>query len=98
MLEVAVPAKVSFVSPESQFTPKQVETASEREKLMFRVKVRVPQELIIRYIDRVKTGVRGVAYVRLSMPPGEKASPWPEFLDKFPPGTAPTAVSQTDKN
>lgn len=95
VLDVAVPAKVSFVSPQSQFTPKQVETASEREKLMFRVKVRVPHELIVRYIDRVKTGVRGVAYIRLSMPPGEEASPWPEFLDKLPAGTTPTAVSQS---
>jgi hypothetical protein len=33
---------VSFVSPEAQFTPKQVETRSEREKLMFRVKIRIP--------------------------------------------------------
>lgn len=98
VLEVAVPAKVSFVSPESQFTPKQVETASEREKLMFRIKVRVPQELIIQYINRVKTGVRGVAYVRLSMPPGEEASPWPAFLDKLPPGIAPAQVSETATN
>jgi HlyD family secretion protein len=42
---VAVPAHVSFVSPEAQFTPKQVETPSEREKLMFRVKLQVPKEL-----------------------------------------------------
>ena len=40
--DFAVPAKVTFVSPKAQFTPKQVETADEREKLMFRVKVRVP--------------------------------------------------------
>ena len=37
---------VSFVSPEAQFTPKQVETKSEREKLMFRVKIRVPEETV----------------------------------------------------
>ena len=37
------PGYVSFVSPEAQFTPKQVETQSEREKLMFRVKIQVPQ-------------------------------------------------------
>ena len=40
--EYAAPANVSFVSPEAQFTPKQVETESEREKLMFRVKIQVP--------------------------------------------------------
>ena len=41
--ERAVAGYVSFVSPEAQFTPKQVETRSEREKLMFRVKIQVPQ-------------------------------------------------------
>ncbi|MEO0761726.1 MAG: D-alanyl-D-alanine carboxypeptidase, partial [Pseudomonadota bacterium] len=44
--DFAVPAKVSFVSPEAQFTPKQVETQDEREKLMFRIKVRVPSSLV----------------------------------------------------
>jgi HlyD family secretion protein len=92
ILDFAVPAKVSFVSPESQFTPKQVETQSEREKLMFRVKVRVPSELILKHIDRVKTGVRGVAYVRLSNTGSTSQPEWPEFLKKLPPGVNPTAV------
>ncbi|MBU2532891.1 MAG: HlyD family efflux transporter periplasmic adaptor subunit [Alphaproteobacteria bacterium] len=90
IVDFAVPAKVSFVSPESQFTPKQVETQSEREKLMFRVKVRVPSELILRHIDRVKTGIRGVAYVRLSNPGSAPPPEWPEFLQKLPPGAAET--------
>ncbi|HUS96239.1 MAG TPA: HlyD family efflux transporter periplasmic adaptor subunit, partial [Hyphomicrobiaceae bacterium] len=87
ILDFAVPATVSFVSPESQFTPKQVETHSEREKLMFRVKVRVPQKLILKHIDRVKTGVRGMAYVQVAVPgkPAGKTE-WPEFLQKLPPG------------
>jgi HlyD family secretion protein len=47
--EYVIPAKVTFVSPEAQFTPKEVETRTEREKLMFRVKVQVdPQLLAIR--------------------------------------------------
>ena len=84
IFDVAVPAKISFVSPRSQFTPKQVETPREREKLMFRVKVRVPQDLVLKYIDQVKTGIRGVAYVPL----GIDAKPeWPEFLQKLPPTT-----------
>ncbi len=87
ILDVAVPAKVSFVSPRSQFTPKQVETPSEREKLMFRVKVRVPQELVMTYIDQVKTGVRGVAYVPLGVDPEPQ---WPAFLQNLPPETAET--------
>ena len=36
---LAAAGYVSFVSPEAQFTPKQVETRSERSKLMFRVKI-----------------------------------------------------------
>ena len=74
----AIPAYVSFVSPEAQFTPKQVETANEREKLMFRVKVRLPEELVRAYIEQVKTGLRGVAYIRLA---GAEDVPWPvEFV------------------
>ena len=40
--QYVVPASVSFVATEAQFTPKYVETQSEREKLMFRVKVQLP--------------------------------------------------------
>ncbi len=94
ILDFAIPATVSFVSPESQFTPKQVETPSEREKLMFRVKVRVPQELVLNHIDEVKTGVRGVAYIRLTALPGEEPSPWPEFLQQLPPDVEPAAVNR----
>lgn len=94
ILDFAIPAKVSFVSPESQFTPKQVETQSEREKLMFRVKVRVPSELVLNNIERVKTGVRGIAYVRLSRVNGE-ASEWPAMLKKLPPEYVPAATSSS---
>lgn len=93
ILDFAIPATVSFVSPESQFTPKQVETPSERDKLMFRVKVRIPQELVIDHIDKVKTGVRGVAYIRLSPLSGEEPSPWPDFLQQLPPDYEPTTVN-----
>jgi HlyD family secretion protein len=70
-----IPATVSFVSPTAQFTPKEVETRSEREKLMFRVKVRIDPELLRPYAERVKTGLPGVAYVRL-----DPNTPWPEHL------------------
>lgn len=76
--DFAVPAKVSFVSPEAQFTPKQVETRSERDKLMFRVKLRIPTSLIERHIEQVKTGARGVGYVRLDPNPPD----WPANLQK----------------
>jgi HlyD family secretion protein len=32
---------------------------------MFRVKIQVPKELASRYVERIKTGVRGVGYVKL---------------------------------
>jgi HlyD family secretion protein len=82
--QFAIPATVSFVAPEAQFTPKQVETMSEREKLMFRVKVKIPRELVLKHIEKVKTGVRGVAYVRL-----DDTMPWPEALKKRYPGDPP---------
>ena len=69
-------AYVSFVSPEAQFTPKQVETKSEREKLMFRVKIQIPAEVVTHYIERIKTGVRGVGYVKVS--PDAKFPQWLE--------------------
>jgi HlyD family secretion protein len=70
-------AFVSFASPEAQFTPKQVETKSEREKLMFRVKIKVPPELVAHYIERIKTGVRGVGYVKVN-----PTATWPQWLEK----------------
>lgn len=73
--EYVIPAKVTFVSPEAQFTPKEVETRTEREKLMFRVKVQIDPELIAKHSDIMKTGVPGTAYVRL----GADAV-WPEQL------------------
>ncbi len=79
--EYAAQAKVSYVSPEAQFTPKQVETRSERDKLMFRIKLQVPPELVLPYIERIKTGVRGMGYVRL-----DDNVAWPAFLERnFPP-------------
>ncbi len=71
------PGFVSFVSPEAQFTPKEVETRSEREKLMFRVKIQIPKDLITHYIERVKTGVRGVGYVKV-----RDDAQWPDWLQK----------------
>lgn len=63
--EYVIPAKVSYVASVAQFTPKTVETANEREKLMFRVKARLDPELLAKYITYVKTGVPGMAYLRL---------------------------------
>jgi HlyD family secretion protein len=73
----AVAGFVSFVSPEAQFTPKEVETKSEREKLMFRVKIQVPRALVLHYIEGIKTGVRGVGYVKV-----KDSAQWPEWLER----------------
>jgi HlyD family secretion protein len=79
--DYAIPAFVSFVSPEAQFTPKQVETLSEREQLVFRVRVRIPEDLVAGRIEHVKTGLRGKAVIRL-----DPALAWPEALEqRIPP-------------
>jgi len=62
--DLVIPATVSFVAADAQFTPKTVETKDEREKLMFRVKLKIDRALLEKYISRVKTGVRGVGFVR----------------------------------
>jgi len=73
--QYVIPATVSFVAAEAQFTPKTVETATERQKLTFRVKAQIDPELLRKYRTRVKAGVPGVAYVRL-----DPKAPWPENL------------------
>jgi HlyD family secretion protein len=78
---LVLPASVSFVSPEAQFTPKEVETRTEREKLMFRLKVKIDPTLLEQHIEQVKTGIPGVSYVRLA-----DGGEWPEWLAvKLPP-------------
>ncbi len=63
--DYVIPATVSFVADVAQFTPKTVETASERQKLMFRVKAHIAPELLKKHIRQVKTGLPGMAHVRL---------------------------------
>lgn len=64
--QYTLPAKVTFVSAQAQFTPKSVETRNERDKLMFRVKVKLDAQLLKDHIEQVKTGVPGLAYVLLA--------------------------------
>jgi len=73
--QYVIPATISFVAPRSQFTPKEVETRTEREKLMFRVKVKIDPELLKKYLERVRTGLPGVAYVKL-----DRHASWPDKL------------------
>lgn len=73
--QYVVPASVTFVASEAQFTPKYVEVESEREKLMFRVKVTIPPDLLRTYRDVVKAGVPGLAWIRI-----DPAASWPAAL------------------
>ena len=73
--QYVIPAKISFVADVAQFTPKTVETEEERQKLMFRVKAKIPQELLQKYIQQVKTGLPGMAYVKL-----DPNAEWPKNL------------------
>jgi HlyD family secretion protein len=63
--QYVIPATVSYVSSTAQFTPKTVETESERQKLMFRVKARISRELLEKHLQLVKTGLPGVAWLKL---------------------------------
>ena len=70
-----IPARVSFVADKAQFTPREVETRNEREKLMFRVKVKADPGWLAAHRDLAKGGMPGVAYVRL-----DPAVSWPAHL------------------
>lgn len=70
-----IPAKASFVSSVAQFTPKTVETESERLKLMFRVRAAIDPELLKRHLKQVKTGLPGMAYVKIN-----QDAEWPPEL------------------
>ena len=73
--DMVIPAAISFVASTAQFTPKTVETASERQKLMFRVKAQIDRGLLLQHLDQVKTGLPGVAWVKL-----DPDAPWPARL------------------
>lgn len=82
--EYVIPARVSFVAADAQFTPKHVETDAQRARLMFRVKLRVPEDVLTEYADLVKTGLPGMGYVRLG-----RETPWPGWLTTRLPEPAP---------
>jgi len=71
----AIPATVAFVAPKAQFTPREVETRTEREKLMFRLKIKPDPAWLAAHRDLAKGGMPGVAYVRF-----DATAPWPASL------------------
>jgi HlyD family secretion protein len=78
----AIRAKVVFVAKEAQFTPKAVETKDERDKLMFRIRVRIDPELLKGRAGLVRSGLPGIAYVRTS-----PNTPWPPRLQSGRPSS-----------
>ena len=73
--QYVIPATISFVASTAQFTPKTVETESERQKLMFRVKAQIDRELLQKHLKQVKTGLPGVAWVKV-----DNQAQWPAEL------------------
>lgn len=69
------PASISFISAQAQFTPKTVETAEERQKLMYRVELRIPPEVAENHQQYLKSGLTGLGYVRT------ESMPWPAELE-----------------
>ena len=74
-----IPATVSFIASQAQFTPKMVETRTERDKLMFRVRVRIDPNLSRAHAEAVRSGVPGIAYVRF-----DPDVAWPDRLQGSP--------------
>jgi len=87
--DYVVPASVSFVAADAQFTPKTVETRDERAKLMFRIKLKVDPQVLQAFYTRVKTGVRGMGFVRT-----KSGVEWPADLQvKLPKAPANKATA-----
>ena len=75
-----IPAKVTFMADRRRSSrPKMVETQTERDKLMFRVRVRIDPELSRAHADAVRSGLPGVAYVQF-----DAETQWPERLQGKP--------------
>src|SRR5262249_33513102 len=74
------PNTISFVATDAQFTLKSVETEEERQKLIFRVKLQADRAVLDKFHRQVKTGVRGLAFLRT-----DPRTPWPaELAVKIP--------------
>jgi HlyD family secretion protein len=74
-LDAVIPATISFIATDAQFTPKFVETAEERAKLMFKVTLRISPDLLRDHKRAFNGGMPALGYVRFD----PKAS-WPAFL------------------
>jgi HlyD family secretion protein len=75
-----IPAKVVFIANQAQFTPKTVETKDERDKLMFRIRVRIDPERLRGRAELVRSGLPGMAYLRT-----DPSMAWPAKLQASAP-------------
>jgi HlyD family secretion protein len=77
---LVLPASVTFVAAQAQFTPKTVETKDERDTLMFRIRARIDPAQLSTHAADVRSGLPGVTYVRT-----DPKVAWPATLQ----GTVP---------
>jgi HlyD family secretion protein len=84
-----IPAKVVFVASQAQFTPKTVETKAERDKLMFRIRVRIDPERLKDREAMVRSGLPGIAYVAT-----DPSVAWPVSLQPSAPPSIPASVAR----
>lgn len=75
------PIPVTFIASQNQFTTKMVETKSEHDKLMFRIRARIDPKRLQAHQADVRSGLPGLAYIRFHAKAG-----WPAFLQ---PATSP---------
>ena len=75
-INAVFPATISYIASDAQFTPKAVETPNEREKLMYKIKLKIPPDIAKRYNRLLKGGMTGNGYVRT-----DRSQPWPIALD-----------------
>lgn len=74
--DVVLPAKVSHIASQAQFTPKHVETTEEREKLVYKVKLAVTPTAPKSMSEVIKPGMMGIGFVRTNT-----EDPWPKALE-----------------
>lgn len=74
-VDAVFPAIITFVASQAQFTPKSVETTEERAKLMFKVKLQIPENIALQQLALLKGGMTAVGYVKY-----DANAQWPENL------------------
>lgn len=85
-MDAVWPAQVNFIDANAQFTPKFVETSNQRQKLMYKVKLKISPELALRYSGLLKGGMTGNGYIRI-----DSGKDWPtDWQVKLPQTTQVT--------